>query len=154
MSRRTTVLLTISIIASFLAGIGVGMLVAPKHHLKLGGAPRIINLKSIISRSIKHHHFGAIKLIEDDSETVLLAILPPGAEIKPHYHSSHDETVYIISGSGIVLINGTWKPIHAGELQFNPIHSVHAVKNTGKEPLVALIIFTPAMKKPDRHYVS
>jgi mannose-6-phosphate isomerase-like protein (cupin superfamily) len=77
-----------------------------------------------------------------------------GVEATPHVHKTHDETVYLIKGSGQMLINDKWFDFKLGSLHFNPMGKVHSVKNTGHEPLVAISIFTPAMKEPDRHFVQ
>jgi nucleoid DNA-binding protein len=44
--------------------------------------------------------------------------------------------------------------VKPGTFHFNPINKVHGSKNTGKEHLVLLSIFTPAMKETDRHFVD
>ncbi len=59
-----------------------------------------------------------------------------------------------MEGSGELLVNGSWVSIRAGEIHYNPAGKVHATKNTGNEPLVVIVIFTPAMNKPDRHFIS
>jgi oxalate decarboxylase/phosphoglucose isomerase-like protein (cupin superfamily) len=37
---------------------------------------------------------------------------------------------------------------------FNPTMHVRGSRNTGKEPLVVLTMFTPAMKETDGHFLS
>jgi mannose-6-phosphate isomerase-like protein (cupin superfamily) len=44
--------------------------------------------------------------------------------------------------------------VKAGSLHFNPANAVHAIRNTGTEPLVALVLFTPGMKETDRHFTE
>jgi mannose-6-phosphate isomerase-like protein (cupin superfamily) len=66
----------------------------------------------------------------------------------------HDESVYVIKGSGQMLVDDKWIDVKPGTVHFNPMNKVHATRNTGKDPLVVLSIFTPSMKEPDRHFVE
>jgi mannose-6-phosphate isomerase-like protein (cupin superfamily) len=95
-----------------------------------------------------------IKVAEDNTITVLVLRVVEGAEVKAHLHKTHDETVYIIKGTGRMLVNDKWIDIKPGTLHFNPIGKVHHTKNTGNEPLVVIAIYTPAMKEPDSHLVQ
>ncbi|HTY23834.1 MAG TPA: cupin domain-containing protein [Desulfomonilaceae bacterium] len=95
-----------------------------------------------------------IKVAQTDAVSVLIIRLLQGAEVKPHYHKTHEETVYVIKGSGQMLVNDKWVELKAGTIHFNPMNAVHSVKNTAEEPLVAVSVFTPSMKEPDRHLVK
>ncbi len=95
-----------------------------------------------------------INIAQDDTVSSVLIRFNEGAEIKPHFHKTHDETVYVIKGSGQMLINGKWIDVKPGTVHFNPMNKVHSTRNTGKEPLVILSIYTPCMKEPDRNFVE
>ena len=95
-----------------------------------------------------------IKIAEDNTITLLVLRVTEGVEVKRHVHKTHDEIVYIIKGTGQLLVNDKWVDIKPGTLHFNPMGKVHSVKNTGKEPVVVISLFTPAMKEPDRHFVE
>lgn len=95
-----------------------------------------------------------IKVAEDNTVTVLVLRLLPGAEVKTHRHKTHDETVYIIKGTGQFLVNDKWVDFKPGTLHFNPMGKVHNAKNTGSELGVVVVIFTPAVKEPDQHFVE
>jgi quercetin dioxygenase-like cupin family protein len=77
-----------------------------------------------------------------------------GAEVKPHLHKTHDAMVYVLQGSGQMLINGAWIDVKPGAFHFNPMNKIHSTKNTGKELLVIFSIFTPSMKELDRYFVD
>jgi quercetin dioxygenase-like cupin family protein len=98
--------------------------------------------------------FQLISVAQDDTVTLSVLRLTEGAVVKPHLHKTHDETVYVIKGTGQMSINGKWVDVKAGSLHFNPMGKVHATKNTGNEPLVAVSVFTPSMKAPDRYFVE
>ena len=96
----------------------------------------------------------AVKLVDDDAISIIMSCMLEGAELKHHYHKKHAETEYFIRGTGQLLVNGSWVEIGAGSLHYNPAGAVHAIRNTGKEPLVVLILFTPGMKETDRHFTE
>lgn len=95
-----------------------------------------------------------IKVAEDDAITFFIARIVESSEVKPHFHKTHDEIVYVIKGSGQMLINNKWFDIKPGSVHFNPMTKVHSIKNTGNEELIIISIFTPAMKEPDRYFVQ
>ncbi len=95
-----------------------------------------------------------ITKFEDDSITILVIQNIVGMVLKPHFHKTHSETIYVAKGSGQIFSNDKWVDIKPGSLHHNPIGKVHGIKNTGNEPLVVLSIFSPTLKEPDRHFVD
>ncbi|HVO68049.1 MAG TPA: cupin domain-containing protein [Syntrophales bacterium] len=95
-----------------------------------------------------------INIVQDDTITINVARFVEGAEVKPHFHKTHNEMVYVLKGSGQELINDKWIDIKPGSFHFNPMNKVHATKNTGKGELVIFSIFTPPMKETDRYFVK
>ncbi len=98
--------------------------------------------------------FQMINVAQDDTVSFLVIRFAEGGEVKPHFHKMHDEIVYVIKGSGQMLVNDKWIDVKPGTVHFNPMNKVHATRNTGKDPLVVLSIFTPSMKEPDRNFVE
>lgn len=96
----------------------------------------------------------AVKLVDDDAISIIVNCMLEGAELKHHFHKTHAETEYFIRGEGRLLVDGRWVEIGAGSLHYNPAGAVHAIRNTGKEPLVVLILFTPGMRETDRHFTD
>jgi len=95
-----------------------------------------------------------IKIAEDDTISVFVVRMMPGAKLGPHYHAEHDEIEYVIRGTAQLLVNDKWVDIKPGSIHFNPMRKVHAARNNGNEPLIVLIAFTPAMKVTDRHFLK
>ena len=94
-----------------------------------------------------------ILIAQDDTITFFVLRATEGV-IKPHIHKTHDETVYVIRGTGQMLVNDQWVDIKPGSIHFNPMGKVHSTKITGNEPAVVLSIFTPGLKQPDMHFVE
>jgi mannose-6-phosphate isomerase-like protein (cupin superfamily) len=95
-----------------------------------------------------------IKIAQDDTITAYLIRMAPGAELGPHVHRTHDEIEYFIRGTALLFVNDTWVEVRSGMIHFNPMGKAHGMRNTGSEPFVALIAFTPAMRETDRHFLK
>ena len=96
----------------------------------------------------------AVKLVDDDAISILVSCMLEGAELKHHFHKTHAETEVFIRGTGQLFVGDRWVEVKAGSLHYNPAHAVHAIRNTGAEPLVVLVVFTPGMKETDRHFTE
>ncbi len=95
-----------------------------------------------------------IKVAEDNTITFFVIRFVEGAELKSHFHKTHDEAVYVIRGTGQMLVNDKWVDVKPGSVHFNPLSKIHSTKNTGTGDLVIISIFTPGMKEPDRQFVQ
>lgn len=67
----------------------------------------------------------------------------PGEELPPHKHFN-EEAYYIISGTGIMSIDGESIALEKNMAVYMPAESVHYTKNTGSEPLVFICALSPA----------
>lgn len=69
--------------------------------------------------------------------------LPPGKSSLKHYHPSTEESYYILSGEGLLVMNEETAQLTNGDAVVIPIGTVHKITNTGKDDLVFLAICTP-----------
>ena len=72
-------------------------------------------------------------------------VLPPGASVGPHLHRELAEVFYVMNGQGTVTagFEGSAREaasIHAGDAIPIQLGEVHAIDNTGSEPLELMII--------------
>ncbi len=95
-----------------------------------------------------------IPVAQDDTIALFVVRVIEGFAIKSHFHKTHDETDYVIKGTGQMLINDKWVDIKPGSLHFNPMGKVHTERSTGNEPLVFIEILTPGMKERDINFVE
>jgi mannose-6-phosphate isomerase-like protein (cupin superfamily) len=65
-----------------------------------------------------------------------------GRTTTSHYHTVADEIVWVVGGSGEMLINGKWTAVKAGDLHVNPRGNAHNTRNPN-EDLKFISIFTP-----------
>jgi len=95
-----------------------------------------------------------INVAQDDKATYNIVRIVEGAGVKPHFHKTHTEFVYVIKGNGRLVVNETQVKVGPGSVHFNPIGKIHGLKNVGKGELIILSIFTPVMKTRDLKFVQ
>jgi len=65
--------------------------------------------------------------------------------VKPaHSHPNGEEVIYIIHGSGRVLVEGDVAPVRAGSTVLFPTGAVHMLHNTGPDEMKVICFFSPA----------
>jgi mannose-6-phosphate isomerase-like protein (cupin superfamily) len=125
-----------------------------------GAADTTLQVMTHIDEILKENPMRAgtnaqmIKIAETDTISLYVVRAIEGMVLKSHLHKTHEESVYVIQGTGQMFVNDKWVDIHQGTVHFNPMGKVHAIKHTGSGPLVVLSVFTPALKEPDRHFVE
>jgi mannose-6-phosphate isomerase-like protein (cupin superfamily) len=68
----------------------------------------------------------------------------PGDKVRPaHSHPNGEEVIYIIHGSGRVLVGSDVRPVRAGMAVLFPQGVVHMLHNTGTEPMKVVCFFAP-----------
>jgi mannose-6-phosphate isomerase-like protein (cupin superfamily) len=79
------------------------------------------------------------------SEHMLVGIdcLAVGQQQAPHLHRGHDKMYYVQSGTGRFTIGTDTQECSAGAVIVAPADQLHAVVNTGAEPLILLIVMAP-----------
>jgi mannose-6-phosphate isomerase-like protein (cupin superfamily) len=144
--KKIIVILAIAICLSFLSSFTYAQ----------DASQVVMNLEEILKANPLEPGATKAKItkFEDDTATVLVIQNVVGMVLKPHYHKSHSETIYVAKGSGQIFSNDKWVDVKPGSLHFNPMGKVHGIKNTGNEPLVVISVFAPALKEPDRHFVE
>ncbi len=64
---------------------------------------------------------------------VIIRTAGKGTAAGSHFHSTTDEIVLIVGGSGEMLINGKWAPVRAGDLHVNRRGNVHNSRNPNED---------------------
>ena len=69
----------------------------------------------------------------------------PGETVRPaHSHPNSEELIYIIHGSGKVMIEGEVGEVKTGSAVLFEQGKVHMLKNTGAEEMKVICFFAPA----------
>lgn len=70
--------------------------------------------------------------------------IAPGQTVKPaHSHPNGEEVIYIISGSGRVMVDGKVEAVKAGCAVLFPQGKIHMLSNTGDEEMKVVCFFAP-----------
>ena len=56
--------------------------------------------------------------------------VPVGGEVFPHTHPTH-EFYFVMTGRGVMIINGEERPVAPGDLVYIPPDAVHSLRPTG-----------------------
>jgi quercetin dioxygenase-like cupin family protein len=82
--------------------------------------------------------------IQSKYSSVCVIRLQPGDKVTPaHSHPQGEEVIYIISGSGRVLVEGEVAQVRAGSTVLFPQGAVHMLHNTGSEEMKVVCFFAP-----------
>lgn len=76
----------------------------------------------------------------DDLGKIMRGKLIPGASIGLHVHETSSEILYILSGKGKVLYEGTEEPLAPGTCHYCPKGKGHSLINDGDEDLEFLAV--------------
>jgi quercetin dioxygenase-like cupin family protein len=68
----------------------------------------------------------------------------PGQTVRPaHSHPNGEEVIYIVQGSGRVMIEGVVEPVKEGSAVLFPQGQVHMLQNNGEKPMKVACFFAP-----------
>ncbi|VVB88879.1 Cupin domain protein [uncultured archaeon] len=68
-------------------------------------------------------------------EAIYDTTLPPGQDIRPHYHPDSEEIYYVLSGYGVMTIGEEKQEIMRGDVVHIPKLAPHTLLNTGSVSL-------------------
>ena len=76
--------------------------------------------------------------------TMCVIEVMPGQTVRPaHSHPNGEEVIYIVQGSGRVMIEGVVEPVKAGCAVLFPQGRIHMLQNSGSEPMKVACFFAP-----------
>lgn len=76
------------------------------------------------------------KMFYDGVNRIMYAVLVPGASIGMHTHDAGSEILFVIDGSGKVLIDDGEEKVYKGECHYCPKGHRHSLINDGETDLV------------------
>ncbi len=99
----------------------------------------IIKFDEIKETELKAFYGGEGALIAnmyvDEKNKILRGKLVPGATIGLHRHVPSSEIIFILSGKGKAICDGTEEFLSAGDCHYCPKGSEHTLINVGKDDL-------------------
>ena len=78
------------------------------------------------------------KMFNDGKSKILRGLLAPGCSIGMHTHKSNSEVIYVLSGSGKMLMDDGVEMLSAGDVHYCPQGHSHSFINEGEEDLIFL----------------
>ena len=83
--------------------------------------------------------------LESERCSACVIRVAPGDKVRPaHSHPNGDEVIYIIAGTGRVLVGAEVQAVRAGTTVLFPRGVVHMLHNTGAEEMKVVCFFAPA----------
>lgn len=76
------------------------------------------------------------KMFHDEKNRIIYGKLEPGASIGVHTHETNSEIIYIIEGTGKILMDGTYEKLAAGMCHYCPKGHTHSLMNDSENDLV------------------
>ena len=89
----------------------------------------------------KHHSFSHV-------------VIPPGCSSRPHYHPVAEETYYILSGEGRMLLDGRELVLRSGDALLIHTLEVHQIINPGPAGLEFIAVCAPAWTPDNSVYLD
>jgi putative monooxygenase len=100
---------------------------------KRGGEMRFLSTPT--ATGSKHHIFGHL-------------VLQPGEEVADHLHDYGEESLFVLSGAGVIRAGGVDHALEPGVCVFLPKGIAHSVKVVGTKALVAVFASAPLAPNP------
>jgi quercetin dioxygenase-like cupin family protein len=86
---------------------------------------------------------GLLTSADNPFASVNVVQVPPGAEIGRHRHLQQLETIWIIRGNAILILDQTEVSLRDGQIIAIPIGLEHALRNESPAQVELLTFFTP-----------
>ena len=93
----------------------------------------LINFSAMETETIPHFLGGEgeihAQMHVDGLNRILHGILPPGSSIGYHAHETSSEIIYILSGTGMVKVEGGEELLRPGDCHYCPKGQAHSLIN-------------------------
>ena len=99
-------------------------------------------LTNIIYDTKENQNFRTVLHTGDRSQLVLMH-LPPDGEIGLETHANVEQTLFILSGVGTVILDGVTQPIKAGDALVVTPGVAHNVINSNEAPMKIYTVYAP-----------
>ena len=109
--------------------------------------PRVVDERNVEALDLPGRRLSWLitkELVGAEHCSMCLITVAPGQTVRPaHSHPNGEEVIYIISGSGRVLIDGDVYAVCAGCAVLFPQGHVHMLQNSGDEDMKVACFFAP-----------
>ena len=127
--------------AKGLAGDVVGK---PPGHMEQTATPfSPVHLKDITQQAIDSGDFRHVLATGGHTQVVIMSI-PPGGEIGDEVHADTDQILYLVEGSGQVILGGEAADFRVGDLVLVTAGTRHNFKTVGETAMKIITAYSPA----------
>ena len=112
--------------------------------------PVLRNLAEVLWENPPGHSPGAISKMLVRPETTgsrqidfRISTYQPMSHVEPHTHRVQEQVYHVVSGEGLMELNGERSVMRPGDFVFVPPGVEHAIYNTGTEDLTFFVVTCP-----------
>jgi mannose-6-phosphate isomerase-like protein (cupin superfamily) len=99
-------------------------------------------IKDILQQAKDNTYFRQVLATGKNVQVVIMSI-PPGGEIGSETHQGNDQTLYLVEGSGQVVLDGQTADFNSGDLVLVPAGTLHNFITKGSEPMRIITTYSP-----------
>jgi len=99
-------------------------------------------IKNITQQAKDNTYFRQVLATGKKVQVVIMSILP-GGEIGSETHPDNDQTLYLVQGSGQVVLDGQAADFNSGDLVVVPAGTLHNFITKGSEPMKIITTYSP-----------
>ena len=92
------------------------------------------------------------ELMPAENQSLAEATLAPGQQTQRHYHAGSEELYYLVSGEGVMEIDGERSPVGPGDAILIPPGAWHQITATGSTELRFLCCCSPGYSDADTFF--
>ena len=96
-----------------------------------------------ISQKAKDNDYFRQVLQTGEHAQVVIMSIPPGGQIGEETHNDNDQVLYLIEGSGQVILDGQSGDFNTGDLVLVPAGTRHNFITKGDKPMKIITTYSP-----------
>ncbi len=85
-------------------------------------------------------------------QSLAVITIPQGTTVETHYHKLTEEVYFIMSGKGIMLLNGEKEVVTEGDSIVILPGEKHGIENPYDVPLIMFVTCVPGWEKEDQYF--
>jgi mannose-6-phosphate isomerase-like protein (cupin superfamily) len=101
-----------------------------------------VHLKNLAQLAKDNSYFRHVLATGQHAQVVLMSI-PPGGEIGEEVHADNDQILYLVEGSGRVILDGQPADFSVGDLVLVPAGMRHNFETVGETTMKIITAYSP-----------
>lgn len=101
-----------------------------------------MHLKNINQQAIDNTYFRQVLATSNHAQVVIMSI-KPGEDIGLETHHENDQVLYLVSGNGQAILDGTQYEFETNDMVFVPAGVEHNFINTSDIPMKIITSYSP-----------